>query len=85
MIKTISINERINREPGNDDAWICICGNRPINAGFYPCNDNGDFIEPDEASGWVNLYICAEIGCGRIIDMDTLTVVGRNLDPDDLT
>lgn len=65
--------EQIKHEPDNQEAWICICGNRPNAAGFYPCDKQGKEIEPDKS--WTEpLYICHR--CGRIIHQDTLKVVG---------
>jgi hypothetical protein len=68
--------EHITHEAGNDEAWICVCGNRPSSGGFQPCDKNGDEISPDKGSNWAGLYVCD--GCGRIIDQNTLEVVGRN-------
>jgi len=65
--------EFIAHEAGNDEAWICICGNRPDSDGFYPCDREGDEMEP--VAGWKELYVCNN--CGRIIHQDTLEVVGR--------
>jgi len=69
------ITEKITHEPKDKGAWICICGNRPAYGGFYPCDVKGNEIEPTTGSGWKNLYVCDD--CGRIINMDTLDVVGR--------
>lgn len=70
---------RITHEEGNEEAWVCVCGNTPCDAGFYPCDSNGNEMEPLIGSDWENLYVCA--GCGRIINMDTLEIVGQNLKP----
>jgi hypothetical protein len=74
----IEAKEKIKHEAGNDEAWICICTNTPSDSGFYPCNEDGNEIEPTKRSGWNNLYVCAD--CGRIIDSKTLEVVRRNPD-----
>jgi hypothetical protein len=71
----VNTNERIKHEEGNQEAWICLCGNAPTSDGFYPCDKNGNEMVP--AEGWDNLYVCAR--CGRIIDQDSLEVVDRNL------
>ena len=71
----MAIQERITHEPTDRDAWVCICRNMPFQDGFYPCNQEGNEIEPTEASNWNGLYVCAK--CGRIIDQDTLNVVGK--------
>jgi len=71
--------EFITHEAGNDEAWTCICGNRPDSDGFYPCDREGNEMEPSIGSDWENLYVC--FSCGRIINQDTLEVVGRNPKP----
>ncbi len=70
-------NEVITHEAGNEEAWICVCGNEPSEDGFYPCNEKGDEVEP--VAGWGGLYVCFR--CGRIIDPESLRVVGRNSQP----
>lgn len=70
-------NEVITHDPNDRDAWRCICGNEPTADGFYPSNQNGNEIEP--VKGWNELYVC--VRCGRIIDQNTLRVVGRNPHP----
>jgi hypothetical protein len=70
----IDTKEHITNEQGNDEAWVCLCGNRPDSDGFFPCGKDGNEMVP--AEGWGNLYVCAR--CGRIIDQDSLEVVGQN-------
>jgi hypothetical protein len=70
--------ERIRAEPGDEDAWHCICGNYPSGGGFSPCDARGIEMEPDADSDWNGLYICCD--CGRIIDQRTRIVVGINPD-----
>jgi hypothetical protein len=70
--------ERITHETGNDEAWICVCGNMPVADGFYPCDREGTKIEP--TAGWNGLYVCAR--CGRIIDQSSLEVVCRASRPE---
>lgn len=65
--------EFITHEAGNAEAWICICGNMPVSDGFQPCDEAGKEVEP--VTGWKNLYVCDR--CGRIIQQDTLEVVGQ--------
>jgi len=76
--------EKITYEKGDEEAWICICGNMPSDAGFYPCDKNGDEMEPVIGSDWSGLYVCNDKKngsfCGRILDQATLEVVGRNPD-----
>ena len=68
--------EKITHEAGNDEAWICICNNTPSGGGFYPCDENGNEVEPTVKDWKTNLYVCAD--CGRMIDPETLEVKGRN-------
>lgn len=70
---TIQAKERIAHEAGNEEAWICVCGNTPTSDGFYPCDQNGNEMEP--VKGWPDLYSCGR--CGRIVNQHTLEVVGR--------
>jgi hypothetical protein len=78
MEKTLSnANERITHAAGNDEAWTCICKNTTDAEGFFPCDKNGNEMEP--VAGWDDLYVCAR--CGRIIKQKTLAVVGRNPSP----
>jgi hypothetical protein len=66
---------------GSDDEtdWVCICGNETGRQGFRPCDSAGNEMEPRADSDWNDLYVCGE--CGRIIDQNTLEVVGLNPDP----
>ena len=54
--------------------WTCICGNRPIDQGFHSCDEMGVIIEPLRGV-WTGIYVCDR--CGRIINGDTLEVVGH--------
>jgi len=67
-------SEVIMREANDPDAWICVCGNRPIDDGFFPCDARGNEVEPI-AGVWNDLYVCDR--CGRIIKQGSLAVVGR--------
>jgi hypothetical protein len=78
-MKLFPKRERIRTEPCDSDAWVCPCGNRPTDGGFYPCDTDGHEIEPTLESSWKGLYVCAD--CGRIIDQKTLIVTGLNPDP----
>lgn len=71
--------EYINHEPGNDDAWICVCGNTPDHDGFYTCDKDGNEVEPTAADWKTGWYVCAR--CCRMIDVDTLEIVVRNEHP----
>jgi hypothetical protein len=72
---TMETVEKITHEAGNPEAWKCICGNTPDSGGFYPCDAQGNEMEP--VKGWKELYVCDD--CGRIIHQDTLEVVGRRV------
>jgi len=71
--------EYISYESGDEEVWICICRNMAAYGGFYPCDKNGDEMEPLIGSDWDGLYVCAD--CGRIIKQDTREVVGINPNP----
>lgn len=58
----------------SDDWMVCLCGNEPDKEGFYPCNVNGEMVEPTEESWNGDLYACD--GCGRIIGRSSLQVQG---------
>lgn len=68
--------EIISLEEGHPDAWICICDNMPSEDGFYPCNSQGEKVEPTEKEWTTDLYVCDR--CGRMINCVTLVVEGRN-------
>ena len=63
----------------DQDFWTCVCGNQPDRDGFYPCDESGNQVEPTPEEWKKPLYVCA--ACGRIIDQETLAVVGRDLHP----
>jgi hypothetical protein len=65
--------EYIVELPGGD--FLCICGNTPWNAGFYPINEKNEEVEPTLKDWTTNLYACFQ--CGRIIDQSSLAVVRR--------
>jgi len=68
----------ITHEPQDKDAWVCICGNMPSEAGFYPIDETNHEVEPTAEDWKTNQYSCNQ--CGRVIDQSTLEVV-RQLDP----
>jgi hypothetical protein len=47
----------------------------PTSQGFYPCDKYGIEMEPLIGSNWEGFYFCDK--CGRIINKNTLEVVGR--------
>ncbi len=61
---------------GNEEHWICICGNDTMGLGFQTCNKHGNYIEPLANSDWSGLYACQE--CGRIIDQETREIISQN-------
>lgn len=67
--------EFITHEKGNKDAWVCVCGNTPASYGFFPCDKEGNEMEP--VIGWEGLYVCGR--CGRIIKQNSLAIAGQNL------
>lgn len=67
--------EHITHETHDPDAWVCLCGNTPPSDGFATCDEEGAEIEPTEDSGWTNLLVC--LRCDRIINQESLAVVGR--------
>ena len=70
------MTEHITYEPEDKDAWVCICGNMPPTDGFYPCDEQGNVVEPTIDGPWDGVrYVCNR--CGRIINQDTLEVVGQ--------
>src|SRR5260221_1540153 len=73
MHPIMGTREHITHEAGNDEAWICICANTPSSGGFYPCDAEGNEMEPMIGSSWSGLYVCAD--CGAIIDLKTLDIV----------
>jgi hypothetical protein len=61
---------QITHEVGNQEAWVCLCGNTPSDDGFYPCNEQGEEVEP--TADWDNLYVCSK--CQRVINQNTLEI-----------
>jgi hypothetical protein len=45
-----------------------------VSDGFFPCDSEGEEVEPTLEEWTSNWYVCAR--CGRIINQDTLEVVG---------
>lgn len=48
---------------GEGDGFECICGNA-IEVEFHPCLEDGTNVEPEQGTGWVDLYKCDR--CGQI-------------------
>jgi hypothetical protein len=66
--------EFISHTPGDPEDWRCVCGNYPSGDGFYPCDTEGNEVEPTAMDWTSGLYACN--GCRRIIDPDTMEVAG---------
>ena len=77
-LESLEVAEKITCEAGNDEAWICLCDNTPTSDGFFPCDVEGNEMEPIKGSNWDELYVCGR--CGRIIHQSTLEVHGQNPD-----
>jgi hypothetical protein len=61
------------------DWLVCTCGNQPHIDGFFPCNKNGEIVEPDVGGPWIEpLYICSR--CDSIYNADLLETVGTKVD-----
>ena len=75
-LETFEVTEKITCEAGNDEAWICLCDNTPTSDGFFPCDAEGNEMEPIKGSNWDELYVCGR--CGRIIHQQTLEIQGQN-------
>ncbi len=58
--------------------WVCLCGNTPMEDGFYPCDSEGEIVEPTPEAWTSDWYVCDR--CGRIIDMNTDEIVGVRFD-----
>jgi len=69
--------EHITHDESHKTAWICVCGNTPVDAGFFPCNEKGEEVEPTPEEWKIPLYVCDS--CGRIINKETLEVVGKKI------
>jgi Zn-finger protein len=50
----------VDTKLNEDEEIICNCGNSPSQQGFYPCDENGNDVEP--VKGWKGLYKCDNCG-----------------------
>lgn len=57
----------------------CTCGNTTHTDGFYPCDKNGNEIEPTKE--WNGLYVCGR--CGKIHDEVIKTNLAKEMASDD--
>jgi len=72
----MKLADRIRRMKieGTADNWTCLCGNTGLADGFYPCDSEGQMVEPTPEEWATNWYVCNR--CGRIIDRKTMEVKG---------
>lgn len=54
--------------------WICLCGNEPMEEGYFACNGKGEFDDRTPPDQRTKFCVCKR--CGRIIDVKTEEVVG---------
>lgn len=54
------------QEYGNEDLWKCSCGNNTYTSGFSPCDERGNFMQPEEGK-WKEFYKCD--GCGLVFKL----------------
>lgn len=66
-------------EQDEEDIWHCLCGNSTCWDGFYPCDLNGNEVEPTPELWTTDLYICPD--CGRIFQQSDGKVVGMRITP----
>ena len=67
-------SKRLTTIKKEEEDLICICGNTPDTHGFYPCDSEGEYVEPTPQEWTTDWYVCDL--CGRIIDPQSLRVVG---------
>lgn len=62
---------------GGDQNWfICPCGNEPHTDGFFSCNSDGHITVGLVGGDWDEIhYVCGL--CSNIINMHTLEIVGK--------
>ncbi len=53
--------------------WTCLCGNVALEDGFYPCDAEGNVVEPTPQEWTTNLYRCDR--CHRKINQATGEIV----------
>lgn len=57
------------------DNYVCVCGNRPDTDGFYPCDSDGNDLEPVLDGSWDGLYRCDR--CRIVLPATVFDVVRR--------
>lgn len=65
------------------DNYVCVCGNRPDTDGFYPCDSDGNDLEPVLDGLWDGLYRCDR--CRVVLPATVFDVVMGWGDVADLT
>jgi hypothetical protein len=73
--------EHITHEKQDADAWVCLCGNQPEQAGFYPIDAGNHEVNPVPDEWRTEDYACRQ--CGRVIESTSLRVV-RQLEVDQI-
>ncbi|MEV6608843.1 hypothetical protein [Kutzneria sp. NPDC051319] len=67
--------EYVTHEPGDEDSWVCICGNTTSGDGFAPVDPHDHEVEPTDDAWKTRQLACRT--CGRVINRDTLAVVRK--------
>lgn len=69
--------EYLKRNADTGEFEMCLCGNDELTDGFYPCDEQGNEVQPDDR--WnEKLYVCFR--CGRIVDQFTGEIVGQSIE-----
>lgn len=70
--------EYLNGNQGFTEDTMCLCGPDPMQNKFWHCDEFGKLMNFDDPN-YKHFILCT--GCGRIINGDSLLVVGkRNVD-----
>ena len=68
---------QINHKKGDQNGWICLCGNTAKQDDFYPCDGEGELVKPTPEYWTSGCYVCER--CGRIIRYSDREVVGLSV------
>ena len=60
--------------PEGSDEWLCLCGNTALDEGFFPCDAQGEVVEPTAEEWTTDCSVCER--CGRIIRQSDRQVMG---------
>lgn len=73
---TTQATTQLEKIESEDYYWTCLCDNEPHYDGFYSSTETGKIVPPSIWEGWNEIhYVCYR--CWRVIDQNTLEVVGR--------